>query len=314
MNKRNLSVATVLLFLISSPAVCKDLFKTVTQPHTIITGDDSALPAPAPPQKLPGLPAGGSGPINPQQPLPKQSAPPDTTPPPKVPTAKQYQDMFNKSVADTVRSLDVAQDLITFGGHGRQRDIDRASTAEDKSRLVREGSQKAKTEKINGLRNQLQDKEREIRRWKQIIAKYPAVSKQQDLLIDFAKARLEYLGHLQNSLDMASKAVEDSDAALHMFVTLVQSSKIQRNTRAADVWDDVLETLADSIKGSHQTTAAYVVKAISGGSPAAVVTFLTELSGLRGALQSIQETQEQTLESCLKEKQSLELQLAELNK
>jgi hypothetical protein len=99
-----------------------------------------------------------------------------------------------------------------------------------------------------------------------------------------------------------------------MFVTLVHSSKAQANTRAADVWDDVLQTLADSIKESHQTTAAYVVKAIEGGSPTAVVTFLTELSGLRGALQSIQQTQEQNLEVCLKEKQSLETQLAELNK
>jgi DNA repair exonuclease SbcCD ATPase subunit len=165
-----------------------------------------------------------------------------------VRTAKQYQDTWNKVIEDTVRHLDVAQDLITFGGHGRQRDIDRANTEEDKSKLVREGSQKAKAEKINGLKNQLQDKEREIRRWKQIIAKYPAVSKQQDLLIDLAKARLEYLGQLQNNLDMASKAVQDSDAALRMFVTLVHSSKAQANTRAADVWDDVLQTLADSIR------------------------------------------------------------------
>jgi hypothetical protein len=63
MNKRNLSVPTLLLFLMASPAVSQGLIETLTQPHTIITGPGSALPAP----KLPGLnkkdlPTGGSGP------------------------------------------------------------------------------------------------------------------------------------------------------------------------------------------------------------------------------------------------------------
>lgn len=219
---------------------------------------------------------------------------------------------------DVTRIVDAVGDVFTLGEIGRKRDKERAEAAEREAKAVRDGSEKAKSEKVAGLRRALALAQQNVSDWEDFRSLAPDVLSSLDRILSTAQKELVDRQKLSADLRAAKNSVQDGNLALHLLTALYAKQDEKPNSdgtqlESLDAWVKSGQKLEEIAKNANLSAKDLIARAIASADESTLQNFVQQIGGMRAQVQAMYEVSAEKLRAALIRKEGIERELSALN-